>query len=57
LMGESEEKIDIGLFADSRWPFLVDPNNLNVADIFQMGLLLVIAHQVVVCGQKRTLML
>jgi hypothetical protein len=50
LMGESEEEIDIGLFANSRWALLVDPNNLYVTDIFQVGLLLVIAHQVVVCG-------
>ena len=52
LMGKSEEKIDIGLIADSRWTFLVDPNNLDVTDIFQVDLLLVIAHQFVACGQK-----
>jgi hypothetical protein len=51
-MGKSEEKIDIGLIADSRWTFLVDPNNLDVTDIFQVDLLLVIAHQFVACGQK-----
>jgi len=46
LMGEPEKKVDIGLFADSRWAFFVDSNNPDITYIFQVRLLLVVAHEV-----------
>jgi hypothetical protein len=48
-VGQLEEEVDIGFFADPWGAFLVDANYLDVTDTFQVRLLLMVVRDLRAC--------